>query len=82
LRLLLPGFEGNMSGRLPEAAAVESNPARRIQQWKQFQRIVSRDIPLVNLVRLRQATIYNRRVHDHTLTADGLNGNMSSVFIA
>jgi sulfatase maturation enzyme AslB (radical SAM superfamily) len=61
---------------------VESDPKRRIEQWRQFQQIVCRDIPLVNLVTLRQVTIYNRRVHDHTLTAGGLNGNLSSVFIA
>jgi peptide/nickel transport system substrate-binding protein len=75
-------YENPEVDRLLEAAAVESDPTRRIEQWKQFQRIVSRDIPLVNLVTLRQVTIYNRRVHDHTLTADGLNGNLSGVFIA
>ncbi len=75
-------YENPEVDRLLEAAAVESDPARRVEQWKQFQRIVCQDIPLVNLVTLRQVTIYNRRVHDHTLTADGLNGNLSSVFIA
>jgi peptide/nickel transport system substrate-binding protein len=68
--------------RLLEAAAIESDPAKRVEEWKQFQQIVCRDIPLVNLVTLRQVTIYNKRVHDHTLTADGLNGNLSGVFIA
>jgi peptide/nickel transport system substrate-binding protein len=68
--------------RLLEAAAIESDPAKRIGEWKQFQRIVTRDIPLINLVTLRQVTIFNKRVHDHTVTADGLNGNLADVSIA
>jgi len=27
-------------------------------------------------------TIYNRRVHNHTVTADGLDGNLADVFVA
>jgi peptide/nickel transport system substrate-binding protein len=30
----------------------------------------------------RQVTLYNRRVHNHTVTADGLGCNLADVFIA
>jgi peptide/nickel transport system substrate-binding protein len=68
--------------QLLEAAAVESDPAKRAEQWKQIQRIVCRDIPLIDLVTLREVTLYNRRVHDHTLTADGLNGNLAGLYVS
>jgi peptide/nickel transport system substrate-binding protein len=35
----------------------------------------------VDLVTLKQVTIYNKRVHNHTLTTDGLSGNRADVFV-
>jgi peptide/nickel transport system substrate-binding protein len=43
---------------------------------------VARDLPIVNLVTLKQVILYNKRVHNHTVTADGLGGNLADVFIA
>lgn len=67
---------------LLEAAAVENDPRTRIDYFRKFQQVVARDLPIVNLVTLKQVTLYNRRVHNHTVTADGLGGNLADVFIA
>ncbi|MFM0210276.1 ABC transporter substrate-binding protein [Paraburkholderia sediminicola] len=67
---------------LLEAAAVENDPRTRIDYFRKFQQVVARDLPIVNLVTLQQVTLYNRRVHNHTVTADGLGGNLADVFIA
>ncbi|HXZ10587.1 MAG TPA: ABC transporter substrate-binding protein [Paraburkholderia sp.] len=68
--------------RLLEAAAVEIDPRARVNDFRQFQQLVSRDLPIIDLITLKQVTIYNRRVHNHTVTADGLQGNLAEVFIA
>jgi peptide/nickel transport system substrate-binding protein len=67
---------------LLEAAAVENDPRVRVDYFRKFQQVVARDLPIVNLVTLKQVTLYNRRVHNHTVTADGLGGNLADVFLA
>jgi len=67
--------------RLLETAAVENDPRKRVDYFRQFQQIVERDLPIVDLVTLKQVTIYNKRVHNHTLTADCLSGNLADVFV-
>nr|WP_294501799.1 ABC transporter substrate-binding protein [uncultured Rhodopila sp.] len=67
--------------RLLEAAAVEADPQRRHDQLDAFQQIVSRDLPGVNLVSVRQSTVYNRRVVDFTTGATGISGNLAGVYL-
>ena len=67
--------------RLLEAAAVEADPQRRHDQLDAFQQIVSRDLPGVNLVSVRQSTVYNRRVIDFTTGATGISGNLAGVYL-
>ena len=68
--------------RLLEAAAVEPDAAKRVELFQRFQRIVEDELPDINLVALRQVTIANRRVRDHTTTATGLNGTLADVWLA
>ncbi|MFM0740896.1 ABC transporter substrate-binding protein [Paraburkholderia xenovorans] len=68
--------------RLLEAAAVENDPRARVEYFRKFQQVVGRDLPIVDLVTLKQVTLYNKRVHNHTVTADGLDGNLADVFLA
>lgn len=67
--------------RLLEAAQTENDPVKRVEEFKQFQQIVEHDLPDINLVSPEFITIYNRRVHDHSVTADGVEGNLSSVWV-
>ncbi|HXZ06622.1 MAG TPA: ABC transporter substrate-binding protein, partial [Paraburkholderia sp.] len=66
---------------LLEAAAVESDPARRRELFARFQHIVEDELPDINLVSLKQVTIANTRVQDHTTTASGLNGSLADVWL-
>lgn len=67
--------------RLLEAAQVETDPAKRTQLFFEFQRIVALDLPAVDLVAIKYVTIYNKRVKDHTVTADGVKSTMASTYI-
>jgi len=65
--------------RLLEAAAVEPEPTRRAELFKQFQAIVIREIPSLALVQDQNVTVYNTRVTGFNLTAAGLRGNIADV---
>jgi peptide/nickel transport system substrate-binding protein len=56
--------------RLLEAAAVESDSAARRDLFFKFQKVACDDLPVLNLVAMDTVTVFNRRVRDHTLTAD------------
>jgi peptide/nickel transport system substrate-binding protein len=67
--------------RALDAAAVEPDPQKRAQYLREFQQIVARELPGVNLLSLQPVTVYNKRVVDHTLGATGLSGNFADVYV-
>jgi peptide/nickel transport system substrate-binding protein len=66
---------------LLEAAAVEPDAQKRIAQFKTFQRVANADLPLINLLTIKEVTISNKKVRNHTLTADGLLANLADVYL-
>ena len=75
------GYRNPEVDALLEAATVETDPAKRVEEFSRFQQIIARDLPDLTLLTLENLTIYNRRVHDHTVGADGLNGNLADAWI-
>jgi peptide/nickel transport system substrate-binding protein len=67
--------------QLLEDATVEVDPAKRFQEFQEFQHIVEEDVPAVNLYQPEFITIANVRVHDHSLTADGVESNLADVYV-
>lgn len=65
--------------KLLEDAAIENDPSRRLKLFKDFQDTVARDVPDLNLYQPVFITIANQRVHDHSLTADGVESNLADV---
>jgi peptide/nickel transport system substrate-binding protein len=74
-------YQSPAADRLLEAAAVEPSPSARRDLFLRFQKVVYDDLPILNLVAFDTVTVFNRRVHDHTLTADGLNANFADVYL-
>jgi len=68
--------------RLLEAAQVEIDPAKRRQLFHDFQRVVALDLPAVDLVDINYLTVFNKRVKDHTVTADGVKSTMAGTYLA
>jgi peptide/nickel transport system substrate-binding protein len=66
---------------LLEAAAIETDPAKRRAEFLEFQHIVMHDAPDINIGVPRWVTIYNKRVQGHSITADGLEGNLAHAYI-
>ncbi|XAZ20047.1 ABC transporter substrate-binding protein (plasmid) [Sinorhizobium sp. B11] len=64
-----------------EQAAVENDRAKRVELFNRMQVIIARDLPDITLVSFRQLTIFNKKVQDHTVVADGLSGSLSSAYL-
>ncbi|WP_414447163.1 ABC transporter substrate-binding protein [Burkholderia sp. 22PA0099] len=77
-----PHYSNPQVDTLLETASVETDDAKRTALFRQFQQIVYRDLPILNLVAPRMATLANRRVHDHTVSAQGLEGNLADVWVS
>ncbi|MCW5695100.1 MAG: ABC transporter substrate-binding protein [Bauldia sp.] len=67
--------------RLLEAAAVEVDPEVRLQQFDAFQRIIVDELPDIGINAPDAFTIFDRRVHNHTIGADGFGNNGAEIFI-
>ncbi len=66
---------------LLEAAAIEFDPVKRRAQFKEFQEIVMREIPDVNIGVPRWNTVHNKRALGHSITADGVEGSFSHAYV-
>ncbi len=66
---------------LLEGAAVENDPVKRKQMFIDFQHIIAEEVPDIPLYSPLYLTIHNVRVHDHSLTADGVEANMAAVWL-
>ena len=66
---------------LLEAAAIELDPAKRRAEFLEFQHIVMQELPDINIGVPRWVTIYNKRAQGHSITADGIEGNLANAYI-
>ncbi|ODU19122.1 MULTISPECIES: ABC transporter substrate-binding protein [unclassified Variovorax] len=75
------GYSNPEVDRLLEAAAVEIDEGRRRQAFAEFQRHIVRDLPDITLLAIDNYTIADRRVRGHTVSADGIAGNLAGAWI-
>lgn len=68
--------------RLLEAAAVEPDPAKRAEYFKQFQTIIAQELPVINLAVPIRPIVHNTRVRDYAPDAGGLVGNLAETWLA
>jgi peptide/nickel transport system substrate-binding protein len=66
---------------LLETAAIEPDPAKRVAEFMEFQDIVMHDLPDINVGVPQWVTIHNPRVQGHSITADGIEGNLAYTHI-
>ncbi|WP_347558841.1 ABC transporter substrate-binding protein [Robbsia sp. KACC 23696] len=76
-----PHYSNPEVDRLLETASVEIDESKRVALYRQFQQIVNQDLPILNLIAPRMMTLANKRVRNHTVTAQGLEGNLSDVYL-
>lgn len=67
--------------RLLEQAAVENDAARRVELFREFQRIVAVEVPDINICTPTFLTIFNKRAQGHLDTANGVESNLADAYI-
>ncbi|MBY2912514.1 ABC transporter substrate-binding protein [Rhizobium leguminosarum] len=67
---------------LLEAAAIEVDPNKRVEQWREIQRILVEDLPAIDIVSQPELTIYNKRIADHTIGGEGVSGSLAYAYVA
>lgn len=77
-----PHYSNAEVDTLLESASIETDEKKRVALYQQFQQIVYRDLPILNLVAPRMITLANRRVRNHTVSAQGLEGNLADVWLS
>lgn len=67
---------------LLEAAAVEADPQRRVEQFSRFQEIIHEELPDLGILIVNVPTIYDKKVRNLVTTADGLRKSFADVWFA
>ena len=62
-------------------AAIEQDAGKRAAQFKEIQQIVGRDLPVLPIVTVQSALVYNHRAHDLTNSIDLAGGDLSDAWI-
>lgn len=75
-------YENPEVDRLLETAAVEIDPAKRLQLFNDFQRIVVDDLPTLDIVTPASITISDKRVQNLKLGAEHLWTNGADIYLA
>lgn len=75
-------YDSREADAVLEAAAVEADPGKRRARFVDLQQLIARDLPDLTLLAPQQFTIANRRIVDHTVTADGVNGSLANAYIS
>ncbi|SLM63313.1 Oligopeptide ABC transporter, periplasmic oligopeptide-binding protein OppA (TC 3.A.1.5.1) [Dickeya aquatica] len=60
---------------------METDPAKRVEEFRAFQRIVAQELPDINLLQLKRLTIYNTRVHNQLTDIQGANGSLAEIWL-
>jgi peptide/nickel transport system substrate-binding protein len=74
-------YESAEADRLLEAAAVEPDVEKRADFFKQFQVVIARDLPVINLVQPIQPVVGSIKVKNYAPGAEGLSGNLAQAYI-
>jgi peptide/nickel transport system substrate-binding protein len=75
------GYANPDVDRLLEAAAVEIDESKRLTYFTDFQRIIAHDLPDFGVLAPDTVTIADRKVVNHTVSAQGVGGNLANVFL-
>ena len=76
------GYSNPDVDRALVAAQNEPDLAKRQAEFKEFQQLIQRDLPLLNLFELRLTTLYNKHVRNHAIGPDAPYASFADAYIA
>ena len=75
-------YESAEADRLLEAAAVETDPAKRKALWKEFQQLIYKDIPSVDMISPLEVVIAKKNLRNFATGAEGISSNWADAYFA
>jgi peptide/nickel transport system substrate-binding protein len=75
------GYSNPELDRVMEAAAIEADPKKRTQLIHEWQRIVQRDVPLIELIEPTWVTVSTARFRKATRQGDGLFASYADAWL-
>ncbi|MCI0546330.1 MAG: ABC transporter substrate-binding protein [Candidatus Rokubacteria bacterium] len=75
------GYENKDVDAAFAAAQIENDPGKRKELFARVQRQIQEDLPAFNLFELTFVTLYNAKVVNHTLGADGPYGSFKETYL-
>jgi peptide/nickel transport system substrate-binding protein len=75
------GYENKEVDAAFAAALTENDTAKRKALFAQIQRQIAEDVPALNLMEMTFVTIYNTKLVNHTLGADGPYGSFKETYL-
>lgn len=75
------GFSDPRLDKVWEDALVETDLGKRRALFADAQRTIQTELPILNLFEMAFTTVYNRRVHNHTIGADGAYGSFAELWV-
>ncbi|MBM3524187.1 MAG: ABC transporter substrate-binding protein [Alphaproteobacteria bacterium] len=73
-------YESAEADRLLEAAAIENDIEKRKALFREFQHLVNRDIPSIDLLSPLEVVIASRRLRNFAVGAEGVSSNWADAF--
>ncbi len=68
--------------KLMDEAAIEPDPKRRIQLYKEFQQVAVEECPIAHMLELRFPTVYNKQFADVITSGLGILGQLDQARLA
>jgi peptide/nickel transport system substrate-binding protein len=75
------GYSNPEMDQVIESAQVEHDRRKRKDLIVRLQTLAQEDLPVLDLFEVRFFTLANRRVQDHTSSAEGVYGSFASVWL-
>ena len=76
------GYSTPALDKIWEQTQVEADPAKRKALFAEMQRIVQNDLPIIPLLESKYFTMVNKKLRNHTVTADGPYGSFADAWLA
>ena len=74
------GYSNPKVDELFEACQVENDLAKRKAMFAEIQRRIQEDAALLNVLEMKFVTLYNTKLKNHTMGADGPMGNLADAY--
>ncbi len=75
------GYSNPAVDALLEASARETDLGKRVDQWQQIQKLISKDLPDIPVLTALRVLVYNKRVQNVHLSPAAIYDNFADVYV-